>query len=246
MTNTKRFPLLLSALAMIAFAAPAVAMAQDTTPEDTDKPDHDPDETPATPGATAPPNDGDLPPPQSDDDPAPEVAAPGVPPGGIVKQAGIGGPIGYGRAGVLELGGSAGFTLATDLTQLNVSPSVGWFLADNFQISAILGVTHVGTDQDSSTFLTGLVEPSYHLPFNRSTFGFFGLGVGASWVEDLGGGFAMAPRLGANVMVGRSGVLTPSVSWQYTTHDTEEGQDETTLVAVSSALRLNIGYTVMW
>jgi hypothetical protein len=45
-------------------------------------------------------------------------------------------------------------------------------------------------------------------------------------------------------------VLTPSLSYEYTTHNVDstpigEMQD-VTVVAVSSALRANIGYTVMW
>ncbi len=193
------------------------------------------------------PNDGDLPQPKSDDDPKPEVAGPAVPPGGIVKQAGVGGVTGYGRSGVLELGGAAGFRVGTDLTQVNVAPSFGWFVADNLQLSAILDIGYVSTSEEDATTVSALVEPSYHLPFNRSVFGFFGFGMGVAYTDqaDLGAGFALAPRLGMNVLVGRSGILTPFMSWQYTTHDTAATQN-TTLVAVSSAFRFNVGYTVMW
>ena len=191
------------------------------------------------------PNDGDLPVPASDNDPQPEVAMPGTPAGGLVEQAGVGGPTGYGRAGVLELGGSVGMQFATNLRQMNISPSIGWFVADNFQVSGIFDFANVSTDGNSATIFGGLAEPSYHLPFSRVVFGFLGLGVGASYVKSLGTGFAVAPRLGANLLVGRSGILSPALSWQYTTHDTSMDTN-TTLIAVSSAVRFNIGYTVMW
>jgi hypothetical protein len=195
-------------------------------------------------------NDGDLPTPQSDNDAQPEVASPGSPSAGLVEQAGTGGNTGYGRAGVLELGGSLGLQVATGLTELNISPTVGWFVADNFQISGIMGLSHVRTDNDDATLVGLLFEPSYHLPFNRTTFGFFGLGLGGAYVSELGAGFALAPRLGANFIVGRSGILSPTISWQYTTHDSETvdtgDNQQRTVVAVSSALRVNIGYTVMW
>jgi hypothetical protein len=192
-------------------------------------------------------NDGDLPAPTSDDDAQPEVAGPpALPPEGVVEQAGVGGPVGYGRVGVLELGGSAGFTLATNISQMTIAPSFGWFVTDNLELSTIMDLTRVETEENSSTIATALIEPSYHLPFNRTTFGFLGLGMGVSYVEELGAGFAMAPRIGANFLVGRSGVLTPSASWQYTTHDVSDPMGPITVVAVSSALRLNIGYTVMW
>lgn len=205
-------------------------------------------------GKTEPPTPPqNLPPPRSDADPQPPVASPDVtlPPGGIVEQAGVGGTTGYGRAGVLELGGSAGAAFASDFRNINVSPSIGWFVADNLELSGILGVSNIKVgDADSRTLLSALIEPSYHLPFNRTTFGFIGMGVGYSHLSGEGGGLAIAPRLGANLLVGRSGVLTPSISYEYTTHDfnsTSTGDmTDVTVVAVSSALRLNVGYTVMW
>jgi hypothetical protein len=177
------------------------------------------------------------------------VATPGVPSGGIVKQAGVGGQTGYGRAGVLELGGAASFRAGSGFQQASISPSIGWFLADNFQVSGMFDMGYVSTDNDSITTTSLLVEPSYHIPFNRSVFAFLGIGLGAAHVEHLGLGFATAPRVGMNVLVGRSGILTPSLSWQYTTHDAEimdTGATDTTTLAVSSAARFNIGYTVMW
>jgi hypothetical protein len=204
---------------------------------------------------TAPPTaEESLPAPTSDNDVAPPVAAPdaALPPGGIVKQAGIGGVVGYGRAGVLELGGSAGLMLASDFRNINVSPSIGWFVADNLELTGILSVSNIktGDDSDSVTVWSALVEPSYHVPFNRSMFAFGGIGIGASYVSELGAGLAVAPRIGLNFMVGRSSVLTPSVSYEYTTHDVDSvdsgDMQNTSLVQVSSALRVNIGYTAMW
>ncbi|MBA3498854.1 MAG: hypothetical protein H0T65_00665, partial [Deltaproteobacteria bacterium] len=202
---------------------------------------------------TAPPTAGDsLPAPQSDNDVAPPVASPAasLPDGGIVKQAGVGGTVGYGRAGVLELGGSAGFMVASDFRNINVSPSIGWFLFDNFELTGILSVSNIKTGDESATLWSALVEPSYHVPFNRTMFAFGGLGVGASYVSEMGTGLAIAPRIGMNFMVGRSGVLTPSLSYEYTTHDVDSVSDgdmqKVSLVQVSSAVRFNVGYTAMW
>src|SRR5690349_19819906 len=127
----------------------------------------------------APPTpEENLPAPQSDNDTAPPVAAPtaDLPDGGIVQQAGIGGVVGYGRAGVLELGGSAGLMIASDFRNINVSPSIGWFLADNLELSGILGVSNIKAGDESATVWSALVEPSYHIPFNRTAFGVLGLG----------------------------------------------------------------------
>jgi hypothetical protein len=237
---------LLSSLVML---APVAALAQ-PVPE----PVEDPAPDSHTPESTAAPTPaGQLPPATSDADPAPPVPTPNIPGinGEVVEQAGVGGSVGYGRAGVLELGGAAGLTMAQDIRALNLSPSIGWFLVDNVELSAILDVTNLKAAGNSATLFSALVEPSFHLPFNRSLFGFIGMGVGAAYTSELGTGLAVAPRIGVDVLVGRSGILRPSLSYEYTTHDAmgnvdDEGNANVTLVAISSTLRFNLGYSVMW
>lgn len=236
--------------AALVMATSTVAFAQEPVVTDTapTTPASGQDAGTGTPGKVAPPTEpGEkLPESQSDHDVQPPVASPGVPSGGIVSQAGVGGLIGYGRAGVLELGGSAGFTFASDYRNLTLAPSIGWFLADNLELSAILSISNIKAGDSSTTLWSAILEPSYHIPFNRSMFGFVGMGLGASHVSGLGTGFAVAPRVGMNFMVGRSGVLTPSLSYQYTTIDTGMGGSNTTVVALTSAVQANVGYTAMW
>lgn len=228
-------------------AASTVALAEDA-PVPEPAADESTNDGTGTPGAGAAPTpSSQLPPAESGHDVQPQVAAPGMPPGGIVSQAGVGGLVGYGRAGVLELGGSAGFAFASDYRSMNFSPTIGWFIADNLQMSAILSVANIKTGDNSATLWSALLEPSYHYPINRSLFAFLGVGGGAAHVSGLGTGLAIAPRIGANIMVGRSGVLTPSLAYQYTTIDTEMmGPGDVTVVALTSAVRFNIGYTAMW
>ena len=52
----------------------------------------------------------------------------------VQQKAGYGSDISYADAGVLELGGSLGFVKANDFSQVSISPSVGWFLTNNFEI----------------------------------------------------------------------------------------------------------------
>jgi hypothetical protein len=187
-----------------------------------------------------------LPPPESSNDPHPPVAAPAVPEGGVVQQAGVGGRTAYGRAGVLELGGSLGFNHAGSLTSLNISPSLGWFFMDNFEISAIVGFNYVNASSVSATALNILAEPSFHIPFSQTVFGFLGVGVGLGYSNSAGAGFALAPRLGANIMVGRSGVFTPALQFVYSTTDIVTTSSGMTLVGVSTSFGVSAGYTVMW
>jgi hypothetical protein len=230
------------------FAAMAFSLTSSAWAQNQDVYDDDADEE-----RTGVQAQDDLPTPASDDDPQPPVAKPIAADTGVVKQAGVGGDVAYGRAGVLELGGSAGFTATSDFMAFAFQPTIGWFFSDNMQLSAIMGVQYVSTEGDgvrqgaSATTVSLLAEPSYHVPFNRNVFGFLGLGIGAAYADGPGMGFAFAPRLGANLLVGRSGILTPSLSYRYTTHDAvpqmEDGMD---YVAVSTALMMNVGYTVMW
>lgn len=227
----------------------SMAFADDPQPAQTN---NNNDNT-GTPNKTAPPTPtNQLPPVQSTHDEQPPVPMPSVP--GVVppvEQAGVGSTVGYGRAGVLELGGFFGLNAAQNVRDLNFSPTMGWFLVDNLEMSAILAVTNMKSGMDETTMWSALVEPSLHLPFNRSVFGFVGMGVGAAYISNLGTGMSVAPRIGMNLLIGRSGILTPSLSYQYTTHSANamlnsNGTEDVTLVAISSALRVNVGYTVMW
>jgi hypothetical protein len=187
-----------------------------------------------------------LPPPQSANDPTPPPAAPSLPRGGLTEQAGVGGTQAYGRAGVLELGGSAGFSKASNFTSVSFSPTIGWFFVDNLELSAMVSINFIDAGAaPSSTYMTLLAEPSYHLPVSDKIFIFAGIGAGLAYAKGPGAGFAVAPRLGMNAMVGRSGILTPAFNFVYSTSDvatTTQG----TLLAVSTSYGMNIGYTVMW
>jgi hypothetical protein len=236
---------LFSVLALTA-VAPGIARADDdTTNPDTDTEEQAliPDPEEKTIGAGEPREN--LPPPQSDDDPQPQPASPVMETGGIVKQAGVGGVTAYGRSGVLELGGSANFIGADNFTQLSLNPSIGWFFMDNVQISAILGLSHLSSQGIDATFVNALIEPSLHIPFSDTLFGMLGVGAGLGYVEGPGFGFALAPRIGLNILVGRSGLLTPQFFAQYSTHEalvTPSG----TLLAVAFSYGAGLGYTVMW
>jgi hypothetical protein len=141
----------------------------------------------------------------------------------------------YGEPRTMEAGGSAGLTISTDSRDFNITPSIGYFFRENFELSGILSVSRVDTAMDPAFVVTALVEPSFHVPIvAERAFGFFGIGAGGTWVESIGTGLAIAPRVGANFVVGGSGVVTPSLSWQYAT----EG--------AASALRVNLGYTRIW
>ncbi|HET6343940.1 MAG TPA: hypothetical protein VFH51_03360 [Myxococcota bacterium] len=189
----------------------------------------------------------ELPPPQSSHDPRPAVPTlnSGEKSPTVVEQAGVGGPVAYGRAGVLELGGGMTWSQTSNDTLLAVTPTVGWFFTDNLELSAIGQVNYNRAGTASTTYVTGLLEPSVHVPVSDQAFVFGGWGFGATYNRGVGTGFAMAPRLGLNVLIGRSGVLTPSATMNWSSNSAIQ-TPQGTLVAVSTTWGANIGYTVMW
>jgi len=189
----------------------------------------------------------DLPPATSQKDPIPTAPQPNTPKGGVTEQAGVGGTQAYARSGVLELGGSGGFTLTSKLKEIDLSPSVGWFFMDNWQISAIMNYAFAQVkDVGHAQTLSFLLEPSFHLPMNNQWFAFLGLGAGLNYTDTPSNlGLAIAPRIGTKVLVGRSGLLNLFIRTQFTTNNyiqTPRG----TLVALDSSTSLGIGYSVMW
>jgi hypothetical protein len=250
-TGTALRGLVISASLLVPFAAAAEELAetevdvdvkQDTSRAKT-RVDVDEDETNTEETSTLETPSESLPRSKTDYDPKPPVAAPAAGRAGIVRQAGVGGDTAYGRAGVVELGGSASFTRAPGLTNFNFSPSIGWFFQDNMQLSTILGLNFGSVEGVGRTFMTALIEPSYHLPFNDSVFGFLGLGAGLSYsTPDVG--FAIAPRVGANVLVGRSGILTPALFLNYSTRDVTS-TSQGTLLQLNVIYGLQVGYTIM-
>jgi len=187
-----------------------------------------------------------LPPPQSFNDPTPVPASPTGATVGVTEQAGVGGTQAYGRAGVLELGGQLGFTSASNFTQVTVAPSLGWFFVDNLQLSAIVLVAHSSIAGVSNTAMNILAEPSYHLPLTDKLFLFGGVGAGLGYNSGpAGAGFALAPRVGLNIMIGRSGILTPSFNVVYNTNNAVSTPSGT-VIAVSTTFGAGAGYTVMW
>lgn len=137
----------------------------------------------------------------------------------------------YGRAGVYELGASAG----VNLDSVTLSPSLGWFVAENFEVSGVFEISRT----DDSTMISSLVEPSYHVPFRPRLHGFLAMGIGYAYLEDRGGALAVAPRVGVNLRIGRS-VITPSLSVVMTTHrEMETARD-------ASGPRLNLGYSTVF
>lgn len=150
----------------------------------------------------------------------------------------------YGRRGTNEVGASAGLMLSAHTRTVTFAPSIGWFVADNLALAGIFGVSNIEYADDSATLWTALAEPSYHMPLSTTAFAFVGMGIGMAYEKDLGGNIAVAPRFGVNILVGRTGVVTPSLQYQYVSHNTRTADDLT--LALTASLQISVGYSVVW
>jgi hypothetical protein len=121
----------------------------------------------------------------------------------------------YGKQGTVELGGSVAIGWTSDTFNLDVSPSVGYFVVDRVELSTLLRISYASQEDDTGerTSLKGgalVFEPSYHLPLAEELFLLSGLGLGVGHDGD-NFDFEMIPRLGLNIGVGLVGVLTPAL-----------------------------------
>jgi hypothetical protein len=120
----------------------------------------------------------------------------------------------YSLQNSVELGGAAGLSWSSSQFSFTLSPNVGWFVIDRFELSAIFGLTYTNLSTAAGrvghTVTSLLIEPSYHIPFGKQILGFAGLGLGTGydgtqWV------FNFVPRAGLNILLGQNAVFTPAV-----------------------------------
>jgi hypothetical protein len=150
------------------------------------------------------------------------------------------------RGDLLDLGVSLGLVVAHDVRDLDIAPAIRWFVAENFAIAAVAAVTSTRAADHSATLWSALAEPTYHVPLTPTTFAVFGMAVGAAYEHTLGTNLQVAPRLGLEFAVGRVSVVSTGFSYAYLTHSAADARDNAALVALTSALRIQLGYSVRW
>jgi opacity protein-like surface antigen len=161
----------------------------------------------------------------------------------VAKNAGVGSDLAYASKSVVEVGGVLALRHQSETTLFRVSPSIGYFFVDNLELTLFpeLIITRIGADDNvagegaqTDWSVGAVLEPSYHLPLNDRLLAFAGLGVGVNFAEDPGVDFLFRPRLGLDVLVGRSGILKPAAFMDVGVND-----------GLSSG-GFEAGFTVMW
>jgi len=152
----------------------------------------------------------------------------------------------YAEQGILEAGGNVTLVRANAFTQLGASPTFGWFFIDYVQLSIIPSFEYVSTaETGAKARVSTILEPSFHMQIVDVMFGFFGSGVGFAYEKTTGVGLAVAPRVGINLLVGGSGVLTAAFSFVYTATKRTAIEDGSTAPHTSTQ-GFQLGYSVAW
>jgi hypothetical protein len=153
----------------------------------------------------------------------------------VSRGAGVGSPLGYARRTVVELGGLLALTHQSQTTEFRIAPSIGYFFIDGLELTLFPELQIVDVDGETDVTVAGTLEPSYHIALQDSSlFGFAGIGIGLSYADDPGLDLFFRPRLGLDIMIGRSGILKPAAFLDVGANDglTSGG--------------IEAGFTVMW
>ena len=235
-----------------------VALAQDPTDEDdieqTDPSNDQTDPNPEDPTADkAPtPDTSTFDPDTKPEPPTPELPNPAE---DTRNYAGVGSSVSYAERGVGEFGGSATFALTNNVLSFSADPTLGYFLWDNIQASAILGFRHLTLDDESSNRFSLMVEPSVHVPINEGLFWVVGGGTGLALGDDVDddpqveAGWILAPRAGVQLMVGRSGLVNFGARYSAILSSVSADLDElegVAILAFANTFDIQAGYTVMF
>lgn len=237
-----RWPIV-SAAAFVGLLWAPIALAE--PPPDDQEEEEDPPEEPT-------PETGTFDPDAKPEPPRPELPSPAE---DTRPYAGVGSEVAYAERGVGEFGGSLTFALTNDLTSFSADPMVGYYLWDNIELSAIVGVRHLRVNGESSNRFSLALEPSFHLPINDGLFWLVGIGNGVALGNDVDTdpsvdvGYMVSPRTGVQLLVGRSGILNLGARYSAIFSDLEtdiaplEGQ---AVLAFTNTFDIQAGYTVMF
>jgi hypothetical protein len=122
----------------------------------------------------------------------------------------------YAAESTFEVGGSVALNWTSETFDMVIGPSVGWFVADQWELSILTRYAYSSVEQEDGTRESTdrgsiLFEPSFHHPLRADgLYLFVGLGVGIGYDDDKFD-FETVPRVGLNIGVGRAGVFTPAI-----------------------------------
>jgi len=162
----------------------------------------------------------------------------------VVEQAGVGGPLAYASATVLEVGGSGAMSVSGERLYLRMAPFVAWFVVDGFRLSYMheLYVSKVEKDYRISTALVLGGDVHFRLS-DRLLIG-TGPEVGALYNGDKWG-VLIRPKVTLDILIGRSGILHPGLFFSWSSVDIIDASGQDT-PGENIAFGFDIAYAAMF
>jgi hypothetical protein len=162
----------------------------------------------------------------------------------VVEQAGVGGPLSYGTATVLEVGGAGSMSFAGKHLYLRMVPFVAWFVLDGLQLSYLHEIYVTKQNSRYRVATAPMLGASAHFRLTDRLLIATGPECGALYNGDEWGVLARI-KLGLDILVGRSGVLHPSIYGAWASVDTIDAGG-TTVFGQHVSLGFDIAYAAMF
>jgi hypothetical protein len=136
----------------------------------------------------------------------------------VIEQAGVGGPVAFGSAGVLEVGGSGALMASSNYIMARLGPTIGWFIYDGVQLAHTHEVYGSSKIRGWGVASLAVIDVSVHVRLNDRLLGFVGAGPALSYNGDSAG-FGGKGRMGMDVLVGRSALFRPAAFYTLTSNE---------------------------
>ncbi len=137
----------------------------------------------------------------------------------VVEQAGVGGPLSYASATVLEVGGSGSLSVSGGHLYLRMAPFVAWFVLDGLSLSYMHEIYVSKQDAHYRVATAPMLGATVHFRVTDRLLVATGPECGAMYNGDRWGVLGRL-KLGLDILVGRSGILHPSVYGSWSSDDT--------------------------
>lgn len=125
----------------------------------------------------------------------------------VVEQVGVGSRVPYGAQNVLEVGGSGSAFYTGTGFYGRIAPFAGWFIIDGLELTYSNEVNIGLRDgEDLRVAFIMSIEPSLHLPLIDHMWLAIGAAGGVLY-NGVEAGAVVSPRVGIDLLVGRSGML---------------------------------------
>jgi hypothetical protein len=125
----------------------------------------------------------------------------------VVEQVGVGSRVPYGAQNVLEVGGSGSAFQTGSGFYGRIAPFAGWFIIDGLELTYSNEVNLLLRDgEDLRVAFIMSIEPSLHLPLIDHMWLAIGAAGGVVY-NGVDAGAVLSPRVGIDLLVGRSGML---------------------------------------